>query len=309
MKKLSLIALILIFLFSCAEKEKGKVKDTGQEYKQSGQITISSDPQLERVLDIFIEKFTVLHENIEIVKVTNQPQLYLHAKHVESDFNLEESWKVTVMREGMLPVMSKENPFKETILEKGFSKQMLANVFTDQLQWGEFPGITSDKAITTFLPPEGRGLNARWARYLGVPRDELNGIHVTGREEFISRMENDPYSIGLMNACCIYNPETNQPIPALMALPIDYNDNGKIDSKEKFYEDLCRLERAVYLGVLPAELCCEVYLVSKNKPSAEPQIEFIRWLLTDAQKLVEENGYARLRNYNIEKVMEELNAI
>ena len=106
-----------------------------------------------------------------------------------------------------------------------------------------------------------------------------------------------------MNACCTYNDESNKPIPEIMALPIDFNENGQIDEKESFYEDLCKLDRAFYLGIMPFELCSDIYLMSKAKPSDPAQLEFISWVVTRGQLLAEQNGYARIRSSRAEEIL------
>lgn len=80
-------------------------------------------------------------------------------------------------------------------------------------------------------------------------------------------------------------------------VPIDKNENGKIDFMENIYENPETFLRGVWIGKYPKSLSNSIYLVSSEKPNNQSEIAFINWVLTDGQKFLNSNGYSDL-TYN-----------
>ena len=99
----------------------------------------------------------------------------------------------------------------------------------------------------------------------------------------------------------------NEKVEGITPLPVDINNNGRIDAKEDLYDDLCSVERALYLGTLPSELCNCIFLIGDKKPQRPEQIIFVKWLLTAGQKDVVDNGFSRIRNSMANNIIQDLN--
>ena len=80
----------------------------------------------------------------------------------------------------------------------------------------------------------------------------------------------------------------------IKVVPLDLNNNGKIDADENFYETIDDIVNAIATGKYPSPPARELYFVTKGKPTNPVVAEFIRWALTDGQKYVKESGYIGL---------------
>jgi len=73
-------------------------------------------------------------------------------------------------------------------------------------------------------------------------------------------------------------------------IPIDKNQNGKIDYFENIYGNLDDFLRGVWIGKYPNELTDNIYIVSDKKPN-ENESMFLTWLMNDGKHLLNANGY------------------
>jgi phosphate transport system substrate-binding protein len=93
----------------------------------------------------------------------------------------------------------------------------------------------------------------------------------------------------------------------LKVVPIDLNNNGKIDSDEDFYTSMDDLIAAIASGKYPSPPARELYFVVKGSPKNNKVLtEFIRWVLSDGQKFVNEAGYISLPKERIESEQKKL---
>jgi phosphate transport system substrate-binding protein len=60
--------------------------------------------------------------------------------------------------------------------------------------------------------------------------------------------------------------------------------------------------RAVASGTYPSPPARELYLLTKDRFKGLSK-EFLRWILTDGQKYVEENGYIRLSKNHVNEAL------
>jgi len=89
-------------------------------------------------------------------------------------------------------------------------------------------------------------------------------------------------------------------------VPIDKNQNNKIDYVENIYGNLNDLLRGVWIGKYPNELIDNIYVVSNKIPNENEAI-FLTWLMTDGKKILNTNGYSDIINSEREKNIAYLN--
>ena len=119
-----------------------------------------------------------------------------------------------------------------------------------------------------------------------------------------------PLSMGF---CCqryAYDPLTRKEIEEIKVIPIDCNSNGMLEDKEKFYDNLDALQRAMWLGKYPCHSFLNYYFVAKGNPKNKLHIDFIEWVLTEGQKELHSEGYIMLNTqiihteiYNLDELV------
>ena len=90
----------------------------------------------------------------------------------------------------------------------------------------------------------------------------------------------------------------------MFIVPIDVNENGKIDPEEDL-KTKNKAITAIKSGVYPSPPARDLFLLTKDSFKG-PAKEFVKWILTDGQKFVDEVGYIQLPDNKIKEAKEKL---
>jgi len=203
---------------------------------------------------------------------------------------------VPVVKDAVFPVMSDENPvFQKGLSGKGMKKQTFIDLWIKgrDLTWGEIVGNDSKYKVHVYTRSDSCGAAETWAQYLGGKNQEdLQGIGVYGDPGLAEAVRKDPHGIGYNNLNYAYDFKTGLPPKGLRIVPVDLNENGKVDPEEDL-KTKNRAVQAIASGIYPSPPARDLYLLTKENLKGVTK-EFIRWILTDGQKYVEETGYIKL---------------
>jgi phosphate transport system substrate-binding protein len=210
-------------------------------------------------------------------------------------------WMIPVARLGVVPVISAKNPYLKEIMKKGIRKDELAELFSGQTPkfWGDLFGKAGQDKVNIYLRSDSSGATDVLGRYLWLQSNEMKGSPVDGEEKMNDAISKDPFALGYCNFIYAIEAASNQFKPDMMILPIDLNNNGKLDIKENFYDSVPHLQRAMWMGRFPCVLTRTLYFGANGKPATKEVVEFLIWVLTDGQKLVANQGYIELHSFEI----------
>ncbi|HPR33895.1 MAG TPA: phosphate ABC transporter substrate-binding protein, partial [Prolixibacteraceae bacterium] len=135
---------------------------------------------------------------------------------------------------------------------------------------------------------------------------ELKGTGVFGDPGEADAVKSDRLALGYNNVNYVYDITSRDKFQNMEVLPIDLNNNGKIDSTEMIYESLDQLNKAIVEGVYPSPPARDLYFVSKGKPQKPEVVAFIEWILTSGQQYVAQAGYVALTEEKIENQLAKL---
>lgn len=165
---------------------------------------------------------------------------------------------------------------------------------------------TSDSSIHVYTRSDACGAGDTWAKYLGNHKqDDLKGTAVYGDPGLSEAVIKDALGIGYGNIGYAYDLRTGQQLAGLCVIPIDVNENGKIDDDENFYTEKATLVQAIAEGRYPSPPARDENLATKGKFSGI-SAEFVRWILNDGRKYVDEMGYVKLPQEKIEQQLSKL---
>ncbi|MEE4256825.1 MAG: hypothetical protein V2I47_07295 [Bacteroidales bacterium] len=304
---------ILITAFLCLNScDRGRTTEQGAagngdpEYIE---ISIRCDSCFQKVLTAWIEDFNRSHPMIALIIADSNADFSLISEDHLIELKDTGLWNVPVMREGIIPLISARNPYLEKLQQQGISKENLVRIFTgDQISWGEVLGTDAGEQFAVYLPERGKGFNTKWANFLDINVESLQGERYAYKDSLLNAFTSNPYAIAVLNACCAFDPETNEIRGEVAPLSIDLNNDGRIDKKEHISNDLCEVERDLYLGLHPSELCHCIFLLADEMPATEEKLVFIKWILTKGQHHVADHGYSVIRHTAAKKIIEALEA-
>jgi phosphate transport system substrate-binding protein len=213
------------------------------------------------------------------------------------------AFPVAVTKDAVVAVVSESNPAISDILTTGLKKETGNNIWITGkcTTWAQAFGGKSKVPIHIYTRSDACGAAEMWAKFFGKKQEDLAGVGVFGDPGLAQAVRRDPLGIGFNNIGYAYDASTKKQIKGLRVVPVDLNNNGKIDSDENFYDSMNDLIGAIASGKYPSPPARELYFVMKGNQSKNKVLtDFIRWVLTDGQKFVNEAGYITLPREKIE---------
>ena len=205
---------------------------------------------------------------------------------------------VSVCKDAVVPTVNKNNPVLAELLTKGVKRQTFIDIWINEniTSWDEVVGRpeVTDK-IHVYTRSDACGAAQTWAKYLGLgyEQEDLKGTAVYADPGLAAAVKGDPLGIGYNNINYVYDMETKKPFEGMAVIPLDLNENGKVDEDEDFYNTRDEIVEAIATGAYPCPPARDLHLVTKDKFTGITK-EFVRWILTDGQQYVPETGYIQL---------------
>ncbi len=215
---------------------------------------------------------------------------------------------VPVVKDAVFPMMSDQNPvFHKGLSQKGITKKTFIDLWIKgrDMTWDEIVGSDPKYKIHVYTRSDSCGAAETWAQYLGGKRQEdLQGIGVYGDPGLAEAVRKDPLGIGYNNLNYTFDFKTGLPSKGLCVVPVDLNENGKIDPEEDL-KTKNKAIQAIASGVYPSPPARNLYLLTR-KSFKDLTREFVRWILTDGQKYVGETGYIPLTKIQVNAALKRL---
>jgi phosphate transport system substrate-binding protein len=215
---------------------------------------------------------------------------------------------VAVVKDAVLPMINVFNPALKPISSQGVKRDTLIALWIQgkPLTWGAVAGAPklTDK-VNVYTRSDACGAAETWAQYLGKRQEDLQGVAVYGDPGLAEAVKRDRLGIGYNNLNYAYDAKTGKPVAGLKILPLDINGNGKLDPAENFYQSKAKVQDAIASGRYPSPPARDLNLLTKGKPTGATA-EFMRWILTDGQKYVDEAGYIALPKAKLKENLKKL---
>jgi phosphate transport system substrate-binding protein len=231
------------------------------------------------------------------------------SREIEVTESEQGAFRIAVARDAVVPVFNSSNPYKKEILEHGIDSAKLSRIFIsgELTKWNEL-GIVApgSQEIHLFTRSDACGAASMWASFFGKKQEDLQGTGVFGDPGIADAVKNDVLGLGYNNIVYIYELQTGKKIEGLDILPIDLNANDKIDQDEDFYGSLDRLMDAIKAQKYPSPPARDLYFITSGRPTNKTILDFLNWVLTSGQQLVEETGYVKLTDNQIQSELKKL---
>jgi phosphate transport system substrate-binding protein len=292
-------------------------KITRESQPLEGRIRVSGAWALYPMMVKWAEEFKKIHPGVRIdisaggagKGVTDALSGMVDIGMVSRDLRPEEIRQqvffVPVVKDAVFPTVNAANPVMREIAQKGLKKKTLEALWVSggKFTWGELMGTQNKNPVRVYTRSDSCGAAETWATYLGVHQEDLSGVAVYGDPGLAEAVRRDKTGIGYNNLNFAYDLKTGAPVPGIQILPIDVNENGRIDPEEQLRTKE-EAVRAVLAGVYPSPPARDLYLVGKSSFRGVTKI-FVNWILTDGQKYVDEVGYLKIRPEQIKEALAE----
>jgi phosphate transport system substrate-binding protein len=272
-----------------------------------GTISISGAFALYPITVKWAEEFKKLHPDVKIDisaggagkgvtdVLSGITDIGLLSRNLTPDEYKKGAFPIAVTKDAVIPVVSASNPYLKDLQARGIKKSALNSIFItgDARVWGQV-GERSNTPIHVYTRSDAAGAAETWANYFGKKQEDLQGVAVYGDPGLAQAVKKDPAGIGFNNIVYVYDSKTKQPTNGVVPLPIDLNNNGRIDADENFYGSIDQIVAAIASGKYPSPPARDLYFLTKGAPKSEAVKEFIKFVLTEGQKYVKDAGYISL---------------
>jgi phosphate transport system substrate-binding protein len=315
--------LILLLVSGCPSSRPGNESPLPpQEVKKNlqGQITISGAYALFPLILNMSEDFMALHPGVRIIVtrmgtgegitelLTKRTQLAMISRPLTEEEINGGIWVIPVAKDGVAPIVNQENPFIEDLIRQGLSPEEFMRLFTSekQITWGDILGNDTRDKIVVYTRADESGAAEVWANFLYKKPSDLRGVGVTGDEEMIKSIQEDPLGIGYCNFSYAFNTSTGERKENIQIVPADLDFDNKIGRKEMPFVNLEEAHRSLWLGFYPDDLCRELTIGSLGKPADPLILEFLYYVLGEGQASVTKSGFCPLNNVYLNYALDNL---
>lgn len=317
MKKLSTSILLLILLLALPAKNQAQ----NQAKELEGELSLSGAFALYPLAVKWADEFKKLHPKVKIdvsaggagKGITDALAKVVDLGMVSRELHPAEIQKgalaYAVAKDAVVPTINARNPKIKELLAKGITQKEATKLFItgESTNWGDVLGTKSVSIpVHLYTRSDACGAAETWAIYLGKKQEDLKGTAVFGDPGIASAIQKDALGFGYNNISYAYDIKTQKPNPGIVVLPIDVNNNGKIDGNEQFYANSNQLIRAIAAGKYPSPPARDLYLVSNGKPTKPVVLAFLKFVLTEGQKYNNANGYIQLSKVKLKANLDKL---
>jgi phosphate transport system substrate-binding protein len=309
MKILNLTLLISLLLTVTIAVPEARCQE-----KLSGQISISGAFALYPMTVKWSEEFRKIHPDVRIDisaggagkgisdALNGMVEIGMVSREIYPEEMKNGAFPIAVTKDAVVAVISELNPALNEILTKGLKTDAGNNIWITgkYSTWTQAFNTKTTAPLHVYTRSDACGAAEMWAKFFGKKQEDLLGVGVFGDPGLAQAVKRDPLGIGFNNIGYAYDATTKKQVKGLRVVPLDLNNNGKIDQDEDFYNSMNDLISAIASGKYPSPPARELYFVVKGNPKNNKVLtEFIKWVLTDGQKFVHESGYITLPNDKI----------
>jgi phosphate transport system substrate-binding protein len=288
MKKITMIlALVLTGVFAFAQqKSDGIVKLRG---------TRLTHPLVRK----WIAGFNKEYPNI-IVKIAQDApadsiDFSIASYKLTADDVKENQKSLVVARYVQLPVVNSHRADLAALQARGVKDKDLEELFFKQTA----PSFLSSSQTKSQLYVRDRPVCAvkAFAAHFGDDPKKINGTGIKGDDQDLATaVKNDVNGISFNNLGFIYDVKTRKVQDGLAVIPLDLNENGKVDKDEQIYATLDEVISYVEKTKNPKFVNEYVNFIFSKDSKNVAAAQFLNWVLAKGQQFNHELGFINLEN-------------
>lgn len=199
-----------------------------------------------------------------------------------------------VGQQAILPVINEQNPYFSRELKRGIRQNQLKEIFfNEESEWLFEEEKKKDPEYEIYTPVPHSSSAEAFANYFNKPSSDLKGIFVSGDDSHIlAAIRQDPAGITYSKLSLIFDPETREPISGIKILPVDLNNNGRLDKNELIFDNLDQVIQYTGNTRKPLLPTIQIILATHKENLTNPDINhFVNWIIGEGQKINTQLGY------------------
>jgi phosphate transport system substrate-binding protein len=265
---------------------------------QKNQINIRVEKSLTPLAQGWINEFTKINPQYKINLINEgsdeSTALKLFEHYGESHNSNANKVAYLVGQQAILPVINDQNPYFAKELKRGVRQNQLKEIFfNEETEWLFEQEEMKEPEYEIYTPVPQSSSAEAFSGFFNMPSSDLKGIYVSGDDSHIlSALLQDPAGITYSKLSLIYDTETREPISGIRILPVDLNNNGRLDKNELIYENLDQVIQFTGNSRKPLLPTIQIILATEKENLANSDINhFLNWVIGEGQKVNTQLGY------------------
>lgn len=206
---------------------------------------------------------------------------------------------VVIAQYVQLPIANSKRPDLKQLQGKGFTESDFKKIYFE----AKTPTEPQGKAPIVVYKREKPACAAKsFAQHYGSNANNAPGIGVSGDDSDLSKaVKNDVNGLSYNNLGFIYNIQRRLVNDSLAVVPLDLNENGKIDAYEKIYttlDDVVNFVEKTRHPKIPTDGVNAIF--RKDNPNKNAGI-FLQWVLSKGAAFNHEWGFVNPEKENLAK--------
>ena len=202
----------------------------------------------------------------------------------------DSQWKILIGKEIVVPVINSAHPLLKELSGIGLMEGDFEQVLLSK-KWPERLHGSAAVPVSIYIP-ESEGILSKVSKFSGIIN--LDAFGVATSSDVVAVVQNNVNAIGFCRLADIVKEGENLFTERISIIPVDKNQNGKIDALENIYSTPGEFIRGVWIGKYSRKLCSNIYAVSAALPENEETTGFLEWVLNDGQQQVASLGFSNL---------------
>ncbi len=195
--------------------------------------------------------------------------------------------------DAILPFGNAANPYLKKLKSAGITQSQFRYIYIDASlsHWGQLTRTDSSSRIFPFTRTDICEAGEIWSSFLGTEQANLTGTGVYGESGMVMAVRKNTYGIGYASIRNIYDRKTLEPMRDLAVIPIDLDNNGKIDRGENCLNNLEDITFAVKHGTYPFPPARTLYMTFNKEVVNQLVIDYLVWIYENGMQTIQEAGY------------------
>jgi ABC-type phosphate transport system substrate-binding protein len=227
---------------------------------------------------------------------TTDPSKYdLLIEAYEPDGTLKDTREfVNIARYALLPVANAQSAFARIFSEKGLTQPLIRQLYFNDVTASKKDREEIKVPFTVYTRLQKAGAPITFAHYFGFEQANIVGKAIAGADEhLIKALLKDTTAVSYSVPGLLFDVKTRQTLKGLAVLPVDTDNDGKVEKEEKILgnldELLARIEDTTPKNI-PVE---SIHLsIAKNSQNAEA-LRFLKWVLSHDQATLHTHGFLK----------------
>jgi len=200
-----------------------------------------------------------------------------------------------VGREIYVPVMNPDNPYRDEITRQGISPSEFAAIYsgTGGISWGYLLEESSEAAIKSYRTADP-SFTAYLSGFTGNDAGIIGGEVMEDCEKVVAAIKADRLAVGFCTLSQLADMEQEGDPKALVMIPVDMNENNRMDHFEHIYGNTDELKRGIWIGKYDGHLYSRIYAVTPAGEIDEQVAGLLRWIVEGGQEVFARMGYSPL---------------